>query len=466
MSMSATNVSVTDDVIREIGEQVSQILRRRLPKWRGTPFKRLLKWGGTPLDPKNGIMIYQAYCGISAPMDEFQFQDIREKAPNEAGVYVIKHKEKIVYVGRAGGNWLGPSTKGLRKRLLEHEGGGSNIKELEDCNPEELSVEIYPTGSAEAAKQLEAGKIRKFEPEWNKRNEKENRVRIFKDASTRIVGNVAGGIVSDVAMLALGGAAWEIRDAYRNPGTMSLMGRCERLIRTICERLREILKDRSLREIGSETILGMISALTSPLEMAYAAIEKAVDVLRRLWMEFVSGKIRTLSDLIAACLKAIFVITSAGIALLLEAKLTPLMAVVPGGDVLSAVIAAVVSGVMIVIGNRFIGDVVRALFSISSAGTRARIRRQEIQRMCEEAIPRLIEDRERLQALVDSHFTDREALLDATFEDMQFARKRQDIDGYLKGLNKLNEAYGKALPWASLDEFNAFMRDDSQALKF
>ena len=86
--------------------------------------------------------------------------------------------------------------------------------------------------------------------------------------------------------------------------------------------------------------------------------------------------------------------------------------------------------------------------------------------MCEEAIPRLIEDRERLQALVDSHFTDQEALLDATFEDMQFARKRQDIDGYLKGLNKLNEAYGKALPWASLDEFNAFMRDDSQALKF
>ena len=361
MSMSATNVSVTDDVIREIGEQVSQILRRRLPKWGGIPFKRLLKWGGTPLDPKNGIMIYQAYCGISAPMDEFKFQDIREKAPNEAGVYVIKHKEKIVYVGRAGGNWLGPSTKGLRKRLLEHEGGGSNIKELEDCNPEELSVEIYPTGSAKAAKQLEAVKIRKFEPEWNKRNEKENRIRIFKDASTRIVGNVAGGIVSDVAMLALGGAAWEIRDAYRNPGTMSLMERCERLIRTICERLREILKDRSLREIGSETVLGMISALTSPLQMAYAAIEKVVDVLRRLCMEFVSGKIRTLSDLIAACLKAIFVITSAGIALLLEAKLTPLMAAVPGGDVLSAVIAAVVAGVMIVIGNHFIGDVVRAL---------------------------------------------------------------------------------------------------------
>ena len=80
MSMSATNVSVTDDVIREIAEQVSQILRRRLPKWGGIPFKRLLKWGGTPLDPKNGIMIYQAYCGISAPMDEFKFQDIREKS--------------------------------------------------------------------------------------------------------------------------------------------------------------------------------------------------------------------------------------------------------------------------------------------------------------------------------------------------------------------------------------------------
>lgn len=85
--------------------------------------------------------------------------------------------------------------------------------------------------------------------------------------------------------------------------------------------------------------------------------------------------------------------------------------------------------------------------------------------MCEEAIPRLIEDRERLQALVDSHFAERESLLDATFEDMQSAREDQDFDGFLKGLITLNDAYGKVLPWVNFEEFDEFMLDDSQTLK-
>ena len=183
-------------------------------------------------------------------------------------------------------------------------------------------------------------------------------------------------------------------------------------------------------------------------------------------MEFIDGKIKSLADLVAACLKALFVVASAGIALLLEAKLTPLMAAIPGGSVLAAIIAAVVAGVMIVIGNRCIDGIVRALFGIFNSGAIARRRRQEIQKVCEEAIPQLIEDRERLQALVDSHFAERDALLDATFEDMQSARENQDFDGFLKNLITLNEAYGKVLPWASFEEFDEFMLDDSQTLKF
>ena len=73
-----------------------------------------------------------------------------------------------------------------------------------------------------------------------------------------------------------------------------------------------------------------------------------------------------------------------------------------------------------------------------------------------EKLPELFDDRMSRIAL-------REALFDATFEDMQSARKRQDVDGYLKDLIKINEAYGKELPWANFDEF---MHDDSRALKF
>ena len=286
-----------------------------------------------------------------------------------------------------------------------------------------------------------------------------------QDASKRITANVTSGVISDVAVFACGGAAWEIRDAYRNPNTMSLLDRCKRLISAIWERIKTLLKSRAWKEIGSEIFTGMISALAAPLKIAISAIGKIVSVLRRLWMDFVDGRIKSLADLIAACLKALFTIASVGLALLLEAKLSPLMTPIPGGDVLAAIIAAVVAGVMIVIGNRCIDGIVRALFGRLSAGARARLHRQKIHRVCEEAIPRLIEDRERLQALVDSHFDEREVMLDATFEDMQSARKNQDFDGFLKSLNKLNEAYGKSLPFRNLDEQDKRIIDDPQPVK-
>ena len=449
--MSAASVSVTDDVVREIGEQVSFVLRGHFPKL-----------GGTPLDLKNGILLYQAHLGISVSSDEMRLQDASERAPNEIGVYVIKHKGKVVYVGRAIEDRPSQSTKGLRKRLGEHARGAktSNQGLNKYRNDKDTTVEFYLTGSDAAAKNLEAELINKHDPLENKRKEKTDSSGVVKDASKRITGNIIGGIASDAAVFACGGAAWEIRDAYRNPDTMPLLARCRRLISEIWERIKISLKDRSLRELGSEILTGLVSALAAPLKRATAAIGEFVSVICRLWMEFVDGKIKSLADLIAACLKALVVAASASVALLLKAELSPLMTLIPGGDVFAAVIAAVVAGVMIVIGNRSIDGILRTLFGMFNAETIARRRRQEIQLVCEEAIPQLIEDRERLQqALIDSHFAEREALLDATFEDMQSAH------GFHKSLITLNEAYGKLLPWASFDEFDKFMLDDSQTLK-
>ena len=455
--MTATSVSMTDDVVREIGEQVSLTLRRHFPKI-----------GGTPLDLTNGILLYQAHLGMSVSSAEVPIQDASESAPNEVGVYVIKHKGEVVYVGRAIEDRPNQSIKGLRKRIREHtRGAGTSSEELDDYrNDKDTTVELHTTGSADAAKNLEAKLIAEHHPKLNKRKEKSDSTRIVKDASKRITGNIIGGVVSDVAVFSCGGAAWEIRDAYRNPDALSLLERCERLIAAIWERIKTALKGRSLREIGSEIVTGVASALAAPLKMATAAIEKIGSVLRRLWMEFVDGRIKSPADLIAACLKALFVIASAGVAVLLEAELSPFMSAIPGGKVLASVIAAVVAGVMIVIGNRSIDNVVWALFGMFNAGTIARRRRKEIQRMCEEAIPRLIEDRERLQALVDNHFAEREAMLDATFEDMRSTRRNHDFNGFLKSLITLNQAYGRMLPWESFEEFDEFMLDDSRPLKF
>ena len=204
----------------------------------------------------------------------------------------------------------------------------------------------------------------------------------------------------------------------------------------IWQRFLASVKDRSVREIGIEAITAGASVLAAPLRMATATVDKIIDVLRRLWMEFVAGKVKTLANVVSACLKAVFAAASIGVAVAVESELALQIGSVPFGDILAALCAAVVAGVMIVLGNRGIDYVVRSLFGLFQGAEVARCRREEIEAFCAEAVPRLVEDREHLKALVESHIAGHEAVLDRTFPDLRLARDTDDIDGFIKALNE------------------------------
>ena len=464
--MTADSVSVTDDVIREIGEQVSLALRRKMPRW-----------GGTAFDVARGIEMYRGHCGISISSSEMRLQDAKQNpqeggAPNSPGVYVLKKDGEPVYVGRAIEDRPGQATKGLRKRLLEHAGGKSTSSENIRNHREELTVEIFPTGSTDAAKTLEARKLKelgthKDDGGWNKRKEKV--VSLVPDATARAVGTIGAigtGVISDLAVFAVGGAAMEIREAYRYPDDMPLLDRCVRLVRAIWERLLVSLKDRSLREVGTEVLTALVSVVTALLGKVVSAVERIVDVLRRLWMDFVDGRLKTLADVVAAALKAVFVVASVGVATALESEFEALFGAVPvAGEILPALCVAVVAGVMIVVGNRAIDHIVRSLFAMFQGAEVARRRREEIEAFCAKQLPRLIADRNRLDTLVETHLADREALFACTFAELSTARDGNDVDGFLNELQKLNKAYGKTLTRRTHREFDEFMLDDTQSLK-
>ena len=456
--MTADSVAVTDNVIRELGEQVSLALRRKMPRW-----------GGTAFDVARGIEMYRGHCGIAIPSSHMLLKDAAAKspedggAPNTPGVYVFKKDGEPVYVGRA------QATIGLRNRLQQHARGDSTSSENIRNHREELTVEFYSTGSSDAAKALEARKIEelgthKDDGGWNKRVEEV--VPSIPDAAKRTVGAIATAVASDLAVFAVGGAAMEIREAYRYPDDMPLLDRCERLVRAIWERLLVSLKDRSLREVGTEVLTALASVVTAPLRMAVSAVERIVDVLRRLWMDFVDGRLKSPADVVAAGLKAVFAVASIGVATTLESEFEALFGTVPVvGEILPALCAAVVAGVMIVVGNRAIDHIVRSLFAMFQGAEVARRRREEIEAYCAEQIPRLIAARNHLGVLVETHLADREALFACTFAELSTARDGNDVDGFLNGLQKLNQAYGKTLPWRTLREFDDFMLDDSQSLK-
>ena len=100
------------------------------------------------------------------------------------------------------------------------------------------------------------------------------------------------------------------------------------------------------------------------------------------------------------------------------------------------------------------------LAAMSACVELARRRREEIERFCAQAIPRMIADRDRLEELVDRHLAEREIALDRAFADMSAARDGEDIGRFLDGLNALSAAYGEALQWGSQTEFDTVMQSD------
>ena len=314
---------------------------------------------------------------------------------------------------------------------------------------------------AEQAKEF----LQKLEPasvgRWGTRNPGlAHSAEVAKDYATRTVHRIGVGVATDVALIAIGGVAWEIREAYQDPGAMTLMERVDRLLRVVWSKIRTAIKDRALREIGFEALSMGVSMLATSLKMARAAVSKILSTAQRLWMDFVAGKIKSLADVVSAILKAVYSVACIGVAIAVERYLSTVLGVVPGGEMLSAVLAAAVAGVIIVIGNRGIEAIVRGLAELSARAELARRHREEIERFCAQAIPRMIADRDRLEDLVDRHLAERGIALDCTFADMGAARDDEDLGRFLDALKELNSVYGKALQWSSQAEFDALMLSD------
>jgi hypothetical protein len=124
---------------------------------------------------KSASKIIKSGANLGANIFKFpNFSDVVKKAPNQIGVYVVRQKGKVVYVGRAIEQRAGQATSGLRKRLMEHFRGSSSGKKELFQNKNNLNVQTIPLKSVQEVKQMEASLIRKYDTVangWNKRYE-------------------------------------------------------------------------------------------------------------------------------------------------------------------------------------------------------------------------------------------------------------------------------------------------------
>lgn len=102
------------------------------------------------------------------------FEFVKDRAPNQIGVYIMSFGGRVMYVGRAIEDRLGQSTRGLRKRLQEHWRGAANCKPELFRYKDKITVKLVACETVSEAKKLEGQLIRKYdtvEKGWNLRYE-------------------------------------------------------------------------------------------------------------------------------------------------------------------------------------------------------------------------------------------------------------------------------------------------------
>ena len=505
--------SVADEAIREIGQQVSQALLRFVPSGTGT----------FTLQIHDAVRMYGTHLQTHRSLDAARINKDGSESRSEKGV-----RGKILEEFSAHGQKMAGRRSYTTDKLANMKKGGDpeyhrllqkypEIANLAQTNHEQTDVVtitrqgieraqvknlddvgkyfgefkkdadnerlIVPADKYESVKerfekkvqeggpdgQLAKEFLRKLEPasasRWATQHPKwAHAGEIAQDAATRAGRSIAVGVGTDIALITIGGVAWEIREYYRNPNAMALWDRVVRLLRVVWSKIKAAFNERALQGIVFEVSSIGVSMLAAPLKMAKAAIEKISRVIQRLWMDFVAGKIKSLADVVSAILKAVYSVACIGVAIAVERSLSNVLGVVPGGEMLSAVLAAAVAGVIIVIGNRGIETIVRGLAVLSSRAELARRKRVEIEQFCAQAIRQMIEDRERLEEFVDQHLAERELALDRSFADMAAARDDGAQQRFLDALIKVNSIYGKALPWSSQAEFDSRMRPEAPPL--
>lgn len=114
----------------------------------------------------------------------------------------------------------------------------------------------------------------------------------------------------------------------------------------------------------------------------------------------------------------------------------------------------------------FVGNMLHqsGLISLGEVGIvkAARERRERVQAMCMTAIPLLRAHRLELDGLLAAHFAERSYLLTTAFDDLENSLTDLDANQFTASLERINNAFGAALPFKTFDEFDKFMLDDNQ----
>lgn len=117
----------------------------------------------------------------------------------------------------------------------------------------------------------------------------------------------------------------------------------------------------------------------------------------------------------------------------------------PLAPFIAPVLAIVAAAFAVVVTSRSIDMAVDALFGVYAARDKAKLRAEEIANLVAEKLPVLIENREKLEQLIEETHHQRLMVIDSSFRDYQLAYANNDDSEIYNALNGICSLYGETL---------------------
>jgi hypothetical protein len=124
------------------------------------------------------------------------------------------------------------------------------------------------------------------------------------------------------------------------------------------------------------------------------------------------------------------------------------------------VITAFISALVTVAIFRLIEKAAQITGSVFYKRDVARIRREEVERICEELLPIIEEKVEQLDILIEQEDKEREEIFNRSFIQIKASLSFVEIDKIILAYQEIYQYLGKELPFKNEKEFDEFMLSD------
>ena len=281
-------------------------------------------------------------------------------------------------------------------------------------------------------------------------------------------GHITQAGLSDAIIVALStlanGAIFEIKDAFSDNGSsVAIEERIKRLLKKVLESFKEPFQRGAsfgAIDIGVGILSQVFKSISGKLKLLWKELRTSLkSIFNAIW-DFFSGKIKTYKELFSIIIKgllsAVLVVGTVTLETQLEVFLAPLVSPVVA-SFLAPTLSIVIGSIALVLMMKTVDLALNTLFGVFAQRDIAKMKAEEIAKLCEEFLPSLIDDRKELEELIKNTYKERKLTFENSFEEFKTGLSENNIECLISGLNGINSLYGKKLQFSNQNEFDDFM---------